>query len=841
MRRILYSYISIIISFITLSSCSQQRIVTLQEYDGALRNPMKGWREYFDPGVDQKRPEYPYPYGSMIKEYMQWNNLEDTITDGVDKIVAYSNHRWAGDEDINMKVIPRVFLVWVEPWHGGKPQDPKNKDDVNGWHWPSDMTPEYDSPYRQKPGLPYAYLPEEDSLVPIKGGYFDSTFAFRVENLVKKLGEAWDNDPRVAYVEMGIIGEWGEQHDPDITTFWPPHEEPKHFANRTWVPGIEKVLGDAFTKAFKNKKVMVRYAYDFKDYNFGIFWDSWAIQNEIDRGYHAMLSLGDRWKIEPIGGEITWNWGDLSRFKNLEECVNDSIIRGRIIEQIRNLHCNHLGGVTWSDFTHKEFFHNAELIQKALGYRYVISECSFPKRIESGKPFKVSFEVKNEGSSPFYYEWPVQLALLDKDTHEVVWKDTFKGVDIRKWMPGEKWDTLQGCYSVSPSNNTVTGNFKINDIDAGEYVLALSVLDPAGMLPSLRFANINYFNGGYTPICNVGVNEDCIQYQIPDNLFDDPSKDTTLHYLLSKPISVIFDTDMGNDIDDALAMQMLLNYERKGIVDIKGIGISKDNPKAIDFVDGFCRYNKRNHIPLGYIYQGDCPDDNTYLLPTLAAEYEGHKLIDPQRSIRDSLLPAYKMMRKVLSSQPDSSVTIIVTGPLTNMARLLESKPDEYSSLDGISLVSRKVVLVSDMGGVYNDTFPEWNIKTNIEASQIFFSKCPVRVIASGWEIGNALPFPHGVITDSLGNPSSNPLCVAYMKYQPMPYDRPTWDLTAVLQAVEPMNGYFDLSPAGTISVDGNGRTSFMKDRNGKHHYLIIKDGIQGQRTLNALVNRVIK
>ena len=49
------------------------------------------------------------------------------------------------------------------------------------------------------------------------------------------------------------------------------------------------------------------------------------------------------------------------------------------------------------------------------------------------------------------------------------------------------------------------------------------------------------------------------------------------------------------------------------------------------------------------------------------------------------------------------------------------------------------------MGGVYNDTFPEWNIKTNIEASQIFFSKCPVRVIASGWEIGNALPFPHGV------------------------------------------------------------------------------------------------
>ena len=36
----------------------------------------------------------------------------------------------------------------------------------------------------------------------------------------------------------------------------------------------------------------------------------------------------------------------------------------------------------------------------------------------------------------------------------------------------------------------------------------------------------------------------------------------------SEPIKVIFDTDVGNDIDDVLALQMLFNYEENGIIDI---------------------------------------------------------------------------------------------------------------------------------------------------------------------------------------------------------------------------------------------------------------------------------
>ena len=494
------------------------------EYLYAIRNPMKGLREFFGPGYDKVRDEYPYPYGSIIKEYMQWNMLEDNESDGVDKIIAYSNHRWQGVEDINVKVIPRIYIVWMEPWHGGyaKNTHTDNPDDLNGWHWPSDI-----------PGETYD---EDDLNAPIIGGYCHPTFQERVKKLVEKAGQAWDNDPRVAYVEMGIIGEFGEHHDPDITTVWAPHDQPNHVENRTWLPGIEKVLGDAFTAAFKNKKVMVRYAYEFKDYEFGIYWDSWAIDEEKVRGYEEMKKLGDRWKTQPIGGEITWNWGSLYKFKSFEEVVADKDTREYVMEQIRNLHCNHLGGITWADFNEPEFRKNAEILQKAMGYRFIINEFSYPKEIKVGAQFPISFKVVNSGSSPFYYNWPVEVALLDPESHQKVWGKILEEVNISEWMPGDNWSVDEHKYQIAPPTYHIRKNISIDaPIAKGKYILALTVLDPAGMQPSLRFANENYFEGGYHPMGYIGIGESVADTRLNPDLFFDIQSDKSLKYQFKQP------------------------------------------------------------------------------------------------------------------------------------------------------------------------------------------------------------------------------------------------------------------------------------------------------------------
>lgn len=514
-------------------SVKDNRVTVLPvEYIDAVRNPMKGLREFIGPGIDPKRTEYPYPYGTLTKEYMQWNMLENSASDGVQKIIDYSNHRWKGFEDINMKVVPRVFIIWMEPWHGGVAKNTwtTNPDDLNGWHWPSDIPGEV-APYRFEGGR--TVIDAKDAITPITGGYFDPNFKNRVKVLVEKLGQAWDNDPRVAYIEMGIIGEWGEHHDPDITTYWAPHDEPIHVDNRTWIPGIEKVLGDAFTAAFKNKKVMVRYAYEFKDYSYGIYWDSFAMPEEQKRGYEEMMKLGDRWKTQPMGGEITWNWGGLGKFKSFEQVVGDNSTQKTVVEQIRNLHINHLGGITWANFKDPSFIPNAEIIQKAMGYRFVMSQFSYPTNIKYNESFNVSFKVKNTGSTPFYYNWPVEIALLKEDTKEKVWSKILNGVNISEWMPGDKWNIETSRYQTLAETYSISSDIKLDvQLPNGKYIISVAVLDPAGMLPSLRFAINNYFQGGRHPMGYVGVNTTIDKYEVSADEFMNLSADKTLKYKL---------------------------------------------------------------------------------------------------------------------------------------------------------------------------------------------------------------------------------------------------------------------------------------------------------------------
>jgi len=56
------------------------------------------------------------------------------------------------------------------------------------------------------------------------------------------------------------------------------------------------------------------------------------------------------------------------------------------------------------------------------------------------------------------------------------------------------------------------------------------------------------------------------------------------------------------------------------------------------------------------------------------------------------------------------------------------------------------------------------------------------------------------------------------------PHDRPTWDLTAVLQAVYPERGYFNLSAKGHVRVEDDGFTSFFIGKDKRDRFLMMND-----------------
>lgn len=306
------------------------------------------------------------------------------------------------------------------------------------------------------------------------------------------------------------------------------------------------------------------------------------------------------------------------------------------------------------------------------------------------------------------------------------------------------------------------------------------------------------------------------------------------------PIPVIFDTDIGNDIDDVLAMEMLFNYDKAGIIDLLGISLSKSNRYTIEYADAYSRMHGYADMPLGFAYNGANPENGGYTKQTLDTLIDGKKILVPEISPDSSLPEGYKLMRKLLSEAEDGSVVIIAVGPETNLARLLMSEADEFSPLDGKSLVAKKVRLLSVMGGLYGNEFdfPEWNIVQDLAAARKVFEEWPGPVVASGWELGNKLLYPHQSILNDFPDGYRHPLCVSYKVYSQMPYDRQTWDLTSVLYAIEPDAGHFGLSEPGHIEIDENGFSIFTPSGTGQHRYLTIGSDMI-EPTLNSLVERV--
>ncbi len=305
------------------------------------------------------------------------------------------------------------------------------------------------------------------------------------------------------------------------------------------------------------------------------------------------------------------------------------------------------------------------------------------------------------------------------------------------------------------------------------------------------------------------------------------------------PVPVIFDTDMGNDVDDALALGMLHALESRGRCKLLAVTLTKDHPLAGPFVDAVNTFYRRPEIPVGAVRNGPTPEDSKFL-PLAAAKNDG-RLRYPHRLFDGRDAPeAVSLLRQLLAGQPDHSVRLVQVGFSTNFVRLLASPADAASPLTGRELISQKVHSLAIMAGAFtaidgNQRYREYNVIKDIPAAKIIAHDWPTPNTWSGFEIGIAAPYPANSIDRDYAYVPHHPLAEAYRLYEPPPHNRPTWDLTAALYAVCPDDGYFDLSPPGTVHVEDDGFTRFEPGANGRQRYLILRES-QRSRLIEALV-----
>jgi inosine-uridine nucleoside N-ribohydrolase len=193
---------------------------------------------------------------------------------------------------------------------------------------------------------------------------------------------------------------------------------------------------------------------------------------------------------------------------------------------------------------------------------------------------------------------------------------------------------------------------------------------------------------------------------------------------------------------------------------------------------------------------------------------------------------AVPLLRRLLQASSEK-VTIVQVGFSTNLAALLDSKPDSISALSGPDLVRQKVALLCAMAGNFSDGKPEYNVKLDVPAAKAVFERWPSPIILSGYEIGRDLLYPAASIERDFSYAKWHPVATSYRAYGKMPYNRPTWDLTAALQAVRGDHGYFNLSEKGKVEVANDGTTRFEPGA-GDRQFLRL-DPARKSQTLEAL------
>jgi hypothetical protein len=281
---------------------------------------------------------------------------------------------------------------------------------------------------------------------------------------------------------------------------------------------------------------------------------------------------------------------------------------------------------------------------------------------------------------------------------------------------------------------------------------------------------------------------------------------------------VIFDTDVGGDVDDAGALAVLHALADRGEIELLAMGVVIGHDSAVPFVHAVNTWFGRPNLPIGTI-KGEAPYSRDEYMVPIVAEY-------PHTLTKETAPDVVKLYRRVLASQPDKSVTLIAVGPATNIYNLLNSTPDEYSPLTGVELMRQKVKFYG-AGGNGNAGLPKgkcgFNYYMDLSSARGELSLLPSdfpTVFAGGsgvkLKIGSALSKarPDHIIRKSYE---------AYYKGEPQ--DRQSWDQLRVLYGSRPSSrNLWDVSPAGYIEVDQDSIITYTNTPNKNRAFAYVND-----------------
>ena len=279
--------------------------------------------------------------------------------------------------------------------------------------------------------------------------YADPRLRAALRALIRAMGARWDRDPQVAYVQLGLLGHWGE---------WHTYPRPELFAPEA----VQREVVDGMRAAFPDKPLMGRTATGALNRPWMGYHDDLIPDDTLGPEDWKFLpnlrtaGRADNWRVSPTGGEMVP--GAAARYLGADWPLT--------LRAVREAHLSWIGpyGPTMVDSKDPAFRARAAELSRKLGYEFRLTRV----RVAGGR---VRLDGVNDGVAPFYGRWPVRFALLDATGGVASTADA--PTDARGWLPGPF--AVDAALPKAPK--------------PGTYRLAVGLVDPWTGKPDVRFAN----------------------------------------------------------------------------------------------------------------------------------------------------------------------------------------------------------------------------------------------------------------------------------------------------------------------------------------------------------------
>ena len=284
--------------------------------------------------------------------------------------------------------------------------------------------------------------------------YNNETFISCHKKAVEAMGEHFGQDGLISYIELGSLGHWGEWHVNYISGI-----------QRLPLENIREQYVTPWADAFPDAMLLMRRPFaEAATYNTGLYNDmtgepseTAAWLREIENGGHlsqtdeenGLASMTDFWKTSPVGGEFT---SSLS----MEEMLDTNL--SQTVKLIQESHTTFLGPNAAS----AKYLQGYETVLKNMGYRLQISEATLSRTLNGTK---LNMTWENDGSAPFYKNWPVWIYVTDENGNLLEKKQI--EINLSSVLPGETAQT-----------DTLLDTRNLLNLAGKKYHISIGVEDP---------------------------------------------------------------------------------------------------------------------------------------------------------------------------------------------------------------------------------------------------------------------------------------------------------------------------------------------------------------------------